>query len=107
MALVRRTLFATLITAAALAGVGASPDIEKGNMLLAFVDVLDAMVYAAAGLCLFAVTWAGFLLMAEGAEERSSGRARAAVALAITGLALTLSAKGIVLVLVRVVNPTL
>ena len=102
----RNVLLATLAAAAGLAGTGASSDIEKGNMLLAFVDVLDAMVYAAAGLSLFAVVWAGFLLMAEGAEDRGSGKARASVALAVTGLALTLSAKGIALVLVSIVNPT-
>ena len=85
-----------------LATLGARADIEKGNMLLKFVDVVDAMSYAAAGLCLFAVVWAGFLLMAEGSEERNSGRARSAVALAVTGLVLTLSAKGIALALLKV-----
>ena len=88
-----------------LATLGARADIEKGNMLLKFVEVLDAMAYAAAGLCLFAIVWAGFLLMAEGAEELSSGRARSAVALAVTGLVLTLSAKGIALALLKV-TPT-
>ena len=85
-----------------LAALGARADIEKGNMLLKFVEVVDAMAYAAAGLCLFAVVWAGFLLMAEGSEERSSGRARSAVALAVAGLVLTLSAKGIALALLKV-----
>ena len=95
------TAVLTVVTATA-----ADAPIEKGNMFLAFVEVLDAMAYAAAGLCLLAVVWAGFLLMAEGSEDRSSGRARAAVALAVTGLVLTLSAKGITLVLVKVVDPT-
>ena len=103
--MVIRVLWAVLMAGAAFASLGAGTDIEKGNMLLKFVEVVDAMAYAAAGLCLFAVVWAGFLLMAEGAEERSSGRARSAVALAITGLVLTLSAKGIALALLKV-TPT-
>ena len=95
-----------LLAVLALAAIGADAPIEKGNMLLSFVRVLDAMVYAAVGLCLFAVVWAGFLLMGEGADDRSAGRARASVALGVVGLVLTLSAKGIALVLVKVVNPT-
>ena len=102
----RTVLLTGLAASTALANLGAAADIEKGNMLLAFVDVLDAMVYAAVGLCLFAVVWAGFLLMAEGAEDRGSGRARASVALGVAGLVLTLSTKGIVLVLVKIVAPT-
>ena len=95
-----------LLAFSVLAAVGARADIEKGNMLLKFVEVLDAMAYAAAGLCLFAVVWAGFLLIAEGSEERGSGRARSAVALAVTGLVLTLSAKGIALALLKVTPTT-
>ncbi len=101
----RTVLLTGLAAAAGLANLGAAADIEKGNMLLAFVDVLDAMVYAAVGLCLFAMVWAGFLLMAEGADDRGSGRARASVALGVAGLVLTLSTKGIVLVLVKIVAP--
>ena len=101
-----RVVKALLLTGATLAAVGARADIEKGNMLLQFVEVLDAMAYAAAGLCLFAVVWAGFLLIAEGSEERGSGRARSAVALAVTGLVLTLSAKGIALALLKVTATT-
>ncbi len=102
----RRLTGSILLVAWALAAMGADAPIQKGNMLLSFVRVLDAMVYAAAGLCLFAVVWAGFLLMAEGAEERGVGRARASVVLGVAGLVLTLSARGIVLVLVKVVDPT-
>ena len=104
--MVIRVLWAVLMAGAGFASLGAGTDIEKGTMLLKFVEVVDAMAYAAVGLCLFAVVWAGFLLMAEGAEERSSGRARSAVVLAITGLVLTLSAKGIALALLKV-TPTL
>ena len=97
-----RVMWVALLVGTAFASMGARADIEKGNMLLKFVEVLDAMAYAAAGLCLFAIVWAGFLLMAEGSEERSSGRARSAVALAVAGLVLTLSAKGIALALLKV-----
>ena len=94
VALVRRLLSAVLLAGAALATTGAAPP-EEQDMLDAFDRVLTAMAYAAAGLCVFAIVWAGFVLMAEGGEERGGGRAKAAVALAIVGLVLVLSAKGI------------
>ena len=92
--MVRRAATLLLLTGAALVFVGAAPDEEK-TMIQAFDDVLTAMAYAAAGLCLFAIVWAGFVLMAEGAEERGGGRAKSAVALAVVGLVLVLSAKGV------------
>ena len=61
----------------------------------AFNDVLTGMAYAGAGLCLFAIVWAGFVLMAEGAEGENRGRARNAVIMAVVGLVLVLLAKGI------------
>ncbi|MYC06797.1 MAG: hypothetical protein F4X57_06465 [Chloroflexi bacterium] len=64
-------------------------------MLAAFDAVLTAMAYAATGICVFAIVWAGFLLMADGADERGGGRAKSAVILAIAGLVLVLLAKGI------------
>ena len=91
--MVRRLLTATLLAGAALATTGAAPA-EEQAMLDAFDRVLTAMAYAAAGLCLFAIVWAGFVLMAEGAEERGGGRAKSAVVMAVVGLALVLSAKG-------------
>ena len=60
-----------------------------------FDRVLTAMAYAASGLCLFAIVWAGFILMAEGGEERGGGKAKAAVVMAVVGLVLVLSAKGV------------
>ena len=45
-------------------------------MLDAFDRALTAMAYAAAGLAVFAIVWAGFVLMAEGAEERAAARAK-------------------------------
>ena len=64
-------------------------------MLATFDRALTAMSYAAAGLCVFAIVWAGFVLMAEGGDERGGGRAKTAVLLAVTGLTLVLSAKGV------------
>ena len=90
----RRFLAATLLAGAALATTGAAPP-EKEAMLHAFDRVLTAMSYAAAGLCLFAIVWAGFVLMAEGADDRGGGRARTAVVMAVVGLVLVLLAKAV------------
>ena len=90
----RRLTTALLLTGVALVTTGAAPE-EEQAMLDAFDAALTAMAYAAAGLCVFALVWAGFLLMADGAEERGGGRARSAVFLAVAGLALVLSAKGV------------
>ena len=94
VALVRRALALTLLAGAALATTGAAPA-EEREMLAAFDRVLTAMSYAAAGVCLFAIVWAGFVLMAEGGEERGGGRAKTAVVLAVVGLVLVLTAKGV------------
>ena len=87
-------LTATLLAGVVLATTGAAPAEERA-MLEAFDAVLTAMAYAAAGLCVFAVVWAGFVLMAEGAEERGGGRARTAVVMAVVGLVLVLLAKAV------------
>ena len=69
-------------------------------MLDAMDAVLTGMAYAGAGLCLFAIVWAGFVLMAEGAEgEGRRGKARNAVAMAIVGLVVVLLAKTIAVAL--------
>ena len=94
VAVVRRLMTATLLAGVALATTGAAPAEERA-MLEAFDRVLTAMAYAASGLCLFAIVWAGFVLMAEGAEERGGGRARSAVFLAVAGLVLVLLAKAV------------
>ena len=47
-------------------------------MLEAFNEVLTAMAYAASGLAVFAIVWAGVVLMAEGAEARGVRKAPAA-----------------------------
>ena len=94
VALVRRLLTATILAGTALATTGAAPA-EEQAMLEAFDRVLTAMAYAASGLCVFAIVWAGFVLMAEGGEERGGGRAKAAVVLAIVGLVLVLLAKAV------------
>ena len=92
--MVRRALTTTILAGVALATTGAAPA-EEEAMLHAFDRALTAMAYAASGLCLFAIVWAGFVLMAEGSEERGGGGARTAVILAVVGLALVLSAKGV------------
>ena len=84
----------TFLAGAALATAGAAPA-EEQAMLDAFDRALTAMAYAASGLCLFAIVWSGFVLMAEGGEERGGGRAKAAVVMAVVGLVLVLSAKGV------------
>lgn len=89
----RRAAILLLLTGAAFVCMGTAP--EEQAMLAAFDRVLTAMSYAAAGICVLAIVWAGFLLMAEGAEERGRGRAKSAVALAIVGLVLVLLAKGV------------
>ena len=92
--MVRRLLTATLLTGAALATTGAAPPEERA-MLEAFDRVLTAMSYAAAGLAVFAIVWAGFVLMAEGADDRGGGRAKTAVVMAVVGLVLVLLAKAV------------
>ncbi len=96
--MVRRVAAALAALFAAAASMAAAPDEERA-MLDAFDGVLTAMAYAAAGLALFAVVWAGFVLMAEGGEPRNAGRARGAIAGAIVGLVVVLSAKALALVL--------
>ena len=93
VALVRPAIAVTLLAGAALATTGAAPA-EEQEMLRQFDRVLTAMAYAASGICVFAIVWAGFILMAEGGEERG-GRAKAAVVMAVVGLVLVLSAKGV------------
>ena len=94
VALVIRTAAIALLAGVALATTGAAPAEERA-MLAAFDRVLTAMAYAAAGLCVFAIVWAGFVLMAEGADDRGGGRARTAVSLAVVGLVLVLLAKAV------------
>ena len=98
--MVRRLLTVTLLAGAALATTGAAPP-EEQAMLDAFDRVLTAMAYAAAGLCLFAIVWAGFVLMAEGAEERGGGKAKSAVVMAVVGLVLVLLAKAVSVLLIN------
>ena len=86
-----------LASAAALALVAAeTPDEKRQSMLDAIDRVLSGMAYAGAGLCLFAIVWAGFVLMAEGAEgDGRRGKARNAVVMAVVGLVVVLLAKAI------------
>ena len=91
--MVRRAAILLPFVGAVLVLMGASP--EEEAMLHAFDRALSAMAYAGSGLCVFAIVWAGFVLMAEGGEERGGGRAKTAVVMAVVGLVLVLSAKGV------------
>ena len=102
----KRVMATLLLAGAALASVGAAPA-EEREMLEAINEALTAMAYAASGLCLFAIVWAGFVLMAEGGEERGGGRAKSAVVMAVVGLVLVLSAKGVAVALLKGVIPIL
>ena len=98
VAVVSRAKTLLALTGAALVIAGATP--EEEALLHAFDRTLTAMAYAAAGLCFFAIVWAGFVLMAEGGDERG-GRARSAVVLAVVGLVMVLSAKGVAALLTQ------
>ena len=100
----RRLASVLLIASVSMWFMGAATT-EKTEMLAAFDGALTAMAYAGAGLCLFAIVWAGFVLMAEGSEERGGGRARSAVAGAVLGLVLVLSAKATALALLSGIVP--
>ena len=104
VAVVGRLTTTLLLGGAALTSMGAAP-LEEWQMLQSFNEALTAMAYAATGLAFFAIVWAGFVLMAEGTEERSSGRARNAVLGAVIGLVLVLSAKGVALALLNGIVP--
>ena len=95
--MVGRVANVLLASSAALASVAAAAPDEKDKMLASFDAVLTGMAYAGVGLCLFAIVWAGFVLMAEGAEGEGSGRgkARNAVIMAVVGLVVVLLAKAI------------
>ena len=105
----RRAIVTTmLLVGVVLATTGAGVEEKRAaleDLVASFDQVLTAMTYAAAGLCLFAIVWAGFVLMAEGGEGRGGGRARTAVAMAVVGLVLVLSAKGVVTLLLSGLVP--
>ena len=98
-----------LASGAALASTAAAPGDEKEQMLASFEAVLTGMAYAGCGpcFCFFAIVWAGFLLMAEGAEGEGRGRARNAVIMAVVGLVVVLLAKGIAAAINTGVIPSL
>ena len=96
-------------TGQALALVAAqTPEDKRQAMLDAIDQVLTGMAYAGVGLCLFAIVWAGFMLMAEGAEgDGRRGRARNAVVMAVVGLVVVLLAKAIAVVISGGIAPIL
>ena len=97
VAVVRIFVKSTTLVLAALVSLGATP--AELEMLHAFDEALTGMAYAASGLSFFAVVWAGFMLMADGSDERGSASSKRAVIGAIVGLVLVLSAKGVALAL--------
>ena len=77
LAMAPRLTAILLAGASALASVAAAPLQDEMNAMTATFDaVLTGMAYAGAGLCFFGIVWAGFLLMAEGAEGEGRGRAQ-------------------------------
>ena len=103
--MVGRIAHILLASAVALLSVAAeAPEEKKQAMLDAIDKVLTGMAYAGVGLCLFAIVWAGFVLMAEGAEGFGRGKARNAVIMAVVGLVVVLLAKGIALLLTTQVS---
>ena len=101
--MVRRAAILLPFVGAVLVLMGAAP--EEEAMLHAFDRALTAMAYVASGVSFFAIVWAGFVLMAEGTEERGGGKARSAVVTAVVGLVLVLSAKGVALALLNGIVP--
>ena len=99
--MVGRVSYILLASGAALASIAAAPEEKRAEMMAAFDQVLEGMAYAEVGLCLFAIVWAGFVLMAEGAEGQGPGRgkARNAVIMAVVGLVVLLLARAIALAL--------
>ena len=87
----RRATILLPFVGAVLVLTGAAP--EEEAMLHAFDEALTALAYVASGVSFFAIVWAGFVLMAEGSDERGGGKARSAVIGAVVGLVLVLSAK--------------
>ena len=105
--MVGRIATTLLASGAALASVAAAAPDERAKMLEAFDAVLTGMAYAGVGLCFFAIVWAGFVLMAEGAEGENRGRARNAVIMAVVGLVVVLLVKAIALALNSRLGPIL
>ena len=99
----RRIWAVAVLAASALVSIAAEPP-GDAEMIAQFDRALTGMAYAAGGLALFSIVWAGFVLMAEGAEERGKGRARAAVMGSVVGLVLVLSAKTVTFALTRAVG---
>ena len=92
--------------AALASGAADTPEAKKELLLEAVNQVLTGMAYAGVGLCLFAIVWAGFVLMAEGAEgDGRRGKARNAVVMAVVGLVVVLLAKAIALLISGGLSP--
>ena len=69
-------------------------------MLEEYNRLLNIMVFAAAALAAFSLVWAAFTMMWDGQNPSSTSRAKSAAIGALSGLLLTLLAKGIMVLLV-------
>jgi hypothetical protein len=94
----RRWISPAISGAFGLLAVGATGPGEA--MLEEFNRVLNIMVFTAAALALFSLVWSAFTLMWDGQNPSSTSRAKGAAIGALSGLLLTLLAKGIVVLLV-------
>lgn len=99
----KRLLTAAALVAASLSLMAAEPP-GDAEMLAEFDRVLTAMAYAAAGIAVLSIVWAGFLLMAEGSDQRGPGRAKSAVVGSVVGLVVVLSAKAVTFALTRAIG---
>ncbi len=99
-----RPIIALILLAGTLAVTTAAGVEEKQaaleDLVKAIDGVLEAMAYVAGSLCVFAIAWAGFVLMAEGSEGREGSGARTAVVMAVVGLVLVLLAKVVTTLLI-------
>ena len=94
----RRLLNVVVLTAVALTCAGAAG--PGHQMLEEYNRLLNILIYVAAALAGFSLVWAGFTAMWDAESPSSVSRARGAVISALSGLTLTLLAKGIMVLLV-------
>jgi hypothetical protein len=86
-----------LLAAVALASTGATGPGQE--MLDEYNRLLNILIYVAAALAAFSLAWAGFRAMWDAETPSSVSRAKSAVVGALSGLLLTLLAKGIMVLL--------
>ena len=89
---------AGVLFAFALVSMGA--DGPGQEMLDEFNRVLNVLIYAAAALAAFSITWAGFTAMWDSDNPSTRSRTKSAIIGAISGLLLALLAKAVMVLLV-------